>query len=323
MAQLNCPTCYHHNMWPDQWSQMDSGSNVSLNVAQGYPVNPMWMGTWHGPPPSAMGMYPYPMGVPMGHMHPSRPPSPAHSVKSRKSHSSKKSRRRRDSDSDDDLEDRRSIFSHTERGERKQARARTRDTSSMPRELHRRATIDHIERNFPGRTHHSIRASSSNDSDDEMQSGSQKETEGPEDQMEPAKLPEKREALPSIPESSWECEHCTFVNEAGTRVCTVCCKTPTSAAAARPPRTADMSPQNLPRNVHEKPNELKRVKRTRSKEDYKDFAETESVLNKLGKLIVSNEKPDVKSAKPADRKEGRTNRKISFWPGTKFTALQK
>lgn len=322
MAQLNCPTCYHHNMWPDQWSQVDNlGSNVSLNMAQGYPVNPMWMGTWHGPPPSAMGVYPYPMGMPMGHMHPSRPPSPTHSIKSRKSHLSKKSRRRRDSDSDDDLEDRRSIFSHTERGERKLSRPRTRDTSSMPREIHRRATIDHMERNFPGRNHRSIRASSSNDSDDEMQSESQKETEDIEDQIEPPQFPEKREVLSSIPESSWECEHCTFVNEAGTRVCTVCCKTPTTPA--RPIQTRNMSPQNLPRNTQEKPGEAKRIKRTRSKEDYKDFAETESVLNKLGKLIVSNEKAEIKNGKHSDRKEGRTNRKISFWPGTKFTTLQK
>ncbi|XP_073986313.1 linear Ubiquitin E3 ligase isoform X3 [Rhodnius prolixus] len=31
--------------------------------------------------------------------------------------------------------------------------------------------------------------------------------------------------LGPIPETEWDCEHCTFVNEPGTRVCAVCCKT--------------------------------------------------------------------------------------------------
>lgn len=33
---------------------------------------------------------------------------------------------------------------------------------------------------------------------------------------------------PPPPSASWECEHCTFVNEAGVRVCAVCCRTPTA-----------------------------------------------------------------------------------------------
>lgn len=34
---------------------------------------------------------------------------------------------------------------------------------------------------------------------------------------------------PAPPPSSanWQCEHCTFVNEPGVRVCMVCCRTPT------------------------------------------------------------------------------------------------
>ncbi|KAG8240291.1 hypothetical protein J437_LFUL012768 [Ladona fulva] len=31
-----------------------------------------------------------------------------------------------------------------------------------------------------------------------------------------------------IPNFRWSCEHCTFVNKAGTRVCAVCCKTPSA-----------------------------------------------------------------------------------------------
>jgi hypothetical protein len=32
---------------------------------------------------------------------------------------------------------------------------------------------------------------------------------------------------PVIPTHQWQCEHCTYVNRAGTRVCAICCKTPT------------------------------------------------------------------------------------------------
>ncbi|XP_028026296.1 uncharacterized protein LOC114240044 isoform X2 [Bombyx mandarina] len=34
---------------------------------------------------------------------------------------------------------------------------------------------------------------------------------------------------PPPPEINWQCEHCTFVNEPGVRVCAVCCRTPTVA----------------------------------------------------------------------------------------------
>ncbi|KAL4712904.1 hypothetical protein ACJJTC_011974, partial [Scirpophaga incertulas] len=37
---------------------------------------------------------------------------------------------------------------------------------------------------------------------------------------------------PEPPSSSWQCEHCTFVNEPGVRVCVICCRTPTTAPNA-------------------------------------------------------------------------------------------
>lgn len=39
---------------------------------------------------------------------------------------------------------------------------------------------------------------------------------------------------PPPPEATWQCEHCTFVNEPGVRVCVVCCRTPTTAAKIVP-----------------------------------------------------------------------------------------
>jgi hypothetical protein len=39
---------------------------------------------------------------------------------------------------------------------------------------------------------------------------------------------------PSPPTVSWQCEHCTFVNEPGVRVCVICCRTPTAAPKILP-----------------------------------------------------------------------------------------
>lgn len=327
MAQLNCPVCCQ-GMWLDQWGNPCdphcTGSNMSLNMPPApYPVNPMWMGTWHGPPPSAMPMYPY--GMPVGHMHhdmhsrpQSRAPSPTHSVKSRKSYMSKKSRRkyRETEDSDEDKDERRSI-----RSERKPSGTRfierkipLRDTVSMPREMLRRNTIDRLERASLTRSRHSMQPSSS-ESDDEYQSESQEalDEEDEEDVNEPKK---DLKPLPDVPKSTWECEHCTFVNNAGTRVCTVCCKTPTTTAikliSKQTQPTEMLSPKNLP---SKNKNNKKLIDKNRSSDDYsKDYSETESLQNKLGKIKVTDEKQP---------KKGRTIRKISFWPGTKFSAFQK
>lgn len=42
--------------------------------------------------------------------------------------------------------------------------------------------------------------------------------------------------LPPAPAAAWHCEHCTYVNEPGVRVCVICCRTPTA-----PPRVADLA----------------------------------------------------------------------------------
>lgn len=66
MAQLNYPMPCCQNAWMEQQPccyDPSHSSNMSLNMMPGgYPANPMWMGTWHGPPP---GMYPY--GLPPPH----------------------------------------------------------------------------------------------------------------------------------------------------------------------------------------------------------------------------------------------------------------
>nr|XP_022902203.1 putative uncharacterized protein DDB_G0282133 isoform X3 [Onthophagus taurus] len=284
MAQLNCPTCYQ-GMWVDQWGNVcdpqQVGSNVSLNIPPGY--NPMWMGTWH----PNMGMYPYPMGVNMGHVHCSRPASPTHSVKSRKSYVSKRSQRksyRKSDDSDDDVDDRRSIFSHAERSERKSI-SRTRESASMPRDLKRRNTIEKMERvPLPRNIRRgSVQESLSEEYDAESEDVSEES---------PKKIATKIETstqvgigtkvgVKDIENKEWECEHCTYVNEPGTRICLVCCKTPSALINA------------VENDVDAEPPKLTQLERRKSSDDYsKDYSETESLLNKLGKLKVPD---DIKS----------------------------
>jgi E3 ubiquitin-protein ligase RNF31 len=321
MAQLNCPTCYQGSWMDCAMCDQRTGSNLSLNVAPPpYPMNPMWMGTWHGPPPSAM--YPYP--VPMGHVHHhSRPPSPTHSVKSRKSSMSKKGRKKyrevEETDDEDDMEDRRSIFSHNDRNERKSLGGRfperqrpSRDTSSVPREVARRNTIDRVERISNVRSRPSVRQSSS-ESDDEHSESQKEESEIVEEGSEQDTGPKP---LPELPNANWECEHCTFVNEAGTKVCLVCCKTASvNVKLVQNEESQNLAPKNLPKSKQNK--EQNKLQRSRSSDDYsKDYSETESLLNKLGKLKTSEPPKEV----PAEPKKGRS-RKISFWPGTKFSTL--
>lgn len=224
---------------------------------------------------------------------------------------------------DEDIDDRRSTLSHTERkslGSRFVVRERPlRDASSMPREVLRRNTMDRIERGSIARSRHSVQASSS-ESDDE-QSDSHKESDAIIEEGE-SDYENKKQPV-EIPESSWECEHCTFVNEPGIRVCQVCCKTPTANVKIVKTQTESktskkgipMSPKNLPKSKSKD-----KILRSGSDEYSKDYSETESVLNKMGRLKIPEEK---KPAVPVEPKKGRPSRKISFWPGTKFGPFQK
>ncbi|XP_025833921.1 uncharacterized protein LOC108736579 isoform X6 [Agrilus planipennis] len=313
IAQLGCPTC-HQGMCMDKWNHpcefQQNGSNLSLNmIPGGYPMNPMWMGTWHGPPPSAMNIWPYRMNMPPCHMHhescnQSRPASPTHSVKSRKSYLSRASRRKHISPDESDIEnsdDRKSI-----RSERKSLSGRhfersrpLRDHASVPRDIRRKSTVDRSDRASVARSHRSIRASSSES--DEYPSESQKESEEllEEDEEEMANAmddSEKTKISCKVPDDKWECEHCTFVNEAGTRVCLICCKTPTANAKLienakkKTGRVIEKIPLQKSPSAQIKIKESKILQRSRSSDDYSKYcSETESVLNKFGKdLNLSN-----------------------------------
>lgn len=81
----------------------------------------------------------------------------------------------------------------------------------------------------------------------------------------------------------WECEHCTFVNEATATVCTICCKTRVEVL------------KTLPNTVDEEEIDIKQI--------------NESILR--------NENDDVVGGSGGDLKQKGKVRKISFLPGTK------
>nr|CAH7713835.1 unnamed protein product [Callosobruchus chinensis] len=321
MAQLNYPMPpYYPGGWMSPQCGCDDprGSNMSLNMIPGpggYPVNPMWMGTWHGPPPS---MYPYPV-PPMGHQHhdgrscSSRPASPTHSVKSRKSTMSRKSRKKyREVEDTDDEDDRRSTLSQSGRKSLGRFTVRERplrDASSMPRELARRHTIDRIDRSSVARS----RVSSNSESDDERSDADVlKETVSDAINEIEESVSEYENSKPQpveVPSASWECEHCTFVNDAGTRVCQVCCKTPTANAKI----VKTKAPQKTkPKAVEEETltNELAKLKTAdepksaveTKEERRKGEKEAEKVVGKAGDDSgkVTGDASDVREVKTVE-----------------------
>lgn len=142
-----------------------------------------------------------------------------------------------------------------------------------------------------------------------MMSVSQRDDGEMDEDMSPEEESDHKSEPPAIPDHKWECEHCTFVNKAGTRVCAVCCKTPTKKALPASLRR-NSGPrglkQDLKQDLLNKRNELV-TKRTSSIKIGQDSED--EVATAFGKQLrlVQNE----------STKKG-TIRKISFWPDTKF-----
>lgn len=257
-------------------------SNLSLNMpgpgyagGDGSGFVPMWgggvnnMGTWHGPPPgiyptSHPGAYPLHMSAsqtsinaPNSNMLPPnighsdrRHSSPAHSTKS----TQQQQRRRpvsptlsvkstqlhrvispvtnlktnqqyhRDGSPTPSTKSRKSLTSRSNQNQTQQhmatmLRQRCRDASESSGE----ECLSNVH----------------NDEEDMDDADLQKRSE----EEEEAELPPPK---PVIPTHQWECEHCTYVNRAGTRVCAICCKTPTGLP--RRPMDSQQQQRRLRRN---------------------------------------------------------------------------
>lgn len=215
-----------------------------------------------------------------------------------------------------------------------------RDTSSLPREAIRRnvgSKNDRLERGSVGRSRASVVDTSSGETDDEQSDDSPKHDvsfseELLEEDEEVSSINNKDEQ-PQLPNTSWSCEHCTFVNDAGTRVCSVCCKTPTAKVnLVRTPSSVSQGKKSMQSGVSAKKppvgtkskgvDKSNKTLQSPSSDDYsansaRDYSETESMQNKLEQININNLEVEKK---PEAKPKGRTIRKISFWPGTKFTA---
>lgn len=51
--------------------------------------------------------------------------------------------------------------------------------------------------------------------------------------------------VPLPPAAAWQCEHCTYVNEPGVRVCVICCRTPIAAPKVITEPTANFERLNI------------------------------------------------------------------------------
>lgn len=89
---------------------------------------------------------------------------------------------------------------------------------------------------------------------------------------------------PKTPSFEWECEFCTFTNEANTKICAICCKTPTTA----PKKTATAN------------------------ESVKKAANDETTAP-----VTTDANVVMTTAQPIKGRAKKISRKITFWPGTK------
>lgn len=114
---------------------------------------------------------------------------------------------------------------------------------------------------------------------------------------------------PSTPDHEWECEFCTFVNEPNTKICSICCKTPST----RPKKAQDERPSppkqtmnSLSRKDSERENTLK--KKSESTEN-----NTTNLVSDVNSLKINDKNLDETDTL---NKKGRP-RKITFLKGTK------
>lgn len=142
--------------------------------------------------------------------------------------------------------------------------------------------------------------------------------------------------LGPVPTEQWVCEHCTFVNQAGTRVCIVCCKTTnnpkckqesknhlnTIKEQSQEPQKDSISKQDASTTLTEEQKE-----KVWHKKENKGSKEPQSKFTKKPQTSRDNDTSDAKLAEKmnqlamtpeADKKKGRKRRSISFWLGTKL-----
>ncbi|XP_049852715.1 E3 ubiquitin-protein ligase lubel isoform X2 [Schistocerca gregaria] len=308
MAQLNCPSCHGHGvMWmpppqqhvmppPGPWMDPSVGgfqhgrtaSNQSLHQAfdsggGGGGFAP-WGGTWHPGP--------YPAATLQMQLQPPPPPSPALSA------------RRRPASPAASQKSRRSLAGSLPRS---QQRARQRRPPPSPSSSGSLTDSDeeeeHRHRGRPPPRAEDVADGSAEERDDDEGGG-----ECPRGSGSPSPSPPPA-PKPVVPRHEWACEHCTFVNRAGTRVCAVCCRTPSDMSHTPPPPPQRRAPATDRARTRATPASSKRHLRPSDRSDSDDTA---AVAAKFGKhLRISSSSSSPQTGKRATAAESRETRRAS------------
>ncbi|GFY67433.1 ranBP2-type domain-containing protein, partial [Trichonephila inaurata madagascariensis] len=95
-----------------------------------------------------------------------------------------------------------------------------------------------------------------------------------------------------IPNSSWQCKHCTFINPAGNRICQVCCKTATpeeTTLMSSRPASASSRKQSLESSEMSSSSPEKRMEEEQNaRKDTQDMAVLNSALDEAEKVRKLN-----------------------------------
>lgn len=125
---------------------------------------------------------------------------------------------------------------------------------------------------------------------------------------------------PPTPQHAWVCEYCTFVNDAGTRVCDVCCKTPTAPPAPTTAPTTTPPSKTISKPIEKKPTGRKLSSSESCANEYSDSDARKISRQKFSHKEAPKASPESDSNDESVSKsqvaKGRL-RKISFFPGTK------
>mgnify|MGYP002716685410 CR=1 FL=1 len=142
-------------------------------------------------------------------------------------------------------------------------------------------------------------------------------------------LKDKQPESVKIPDHKWECEHCTFVNKPGVRVCAICCKTPTKNVNFVKSQNGKTKRNRFNRGSESNNNNFQKIKNENKKEgllssrkNSKVEAEVDVTKSNVTQesedaLVEMFNKPLNISSNTVSNKKGMM-RKISFWPGIKF-----
>uniref|UniRef100_A0A1B0CJK6 Putative microtubule-associated protein futsch isoform x3 n=1 Tax=Lutzomyia longipalpis TaxID=7200 RepID=A0A1B0CJK6_LUTLO len=97
---------------------------------------------------------------------------------------------------------------------------------------------------------------------------------------------------PTAPDYEWECEYCTYVNEPNTKICGICCKTPTKAPQKliiNP--IPDITPKDLPPQPPKVDPIVEKVVKKTEKADVKKEKENTPKKNDSGSVQNATESP--------------------------------